>query len=41
VTLPKQHLPEGFFTSQAQLPAFTSAEIRSAIVERPVAVISS
>src|SRR5207253_1653442 len=33
VTLPRQHLPEGFFTSQAQLPAFTSAEIRSAIVE--------
>jgi hypothetical protein len=36
VTLPRQHLPEGFFTSQAQLPAFTSVVIRSAMVERPV-----
>src|SRR5215472_10257027 len=37
---PRQHLPEGFFTSHAQFPAFTSSEIRSAIVERPVSVIS-
>src|SRR6266851_2063851 len=41
VTLPKQHLPEGFFTSQAQLPALTSAVIRSPIAERPVSAISS
>src|SRR5260370_33621502 len=41
VTSPRQHLPEGFFTSQAQLPAFTSAVIRSATVECPVSAISS
>jgi hypothetical protein len=38
---PKQHLPEGFFTSQAQFPAFTSAVIRSTTVDFPVSRISS
>src|SRR6267154_1349094 len=36
VTSPRQHLPDGFFISQAQLPAFTSFLIRPRIVERPV-----
>src|SRR5260370_19161964 len=40
VTSPRQHLPDGFLTSQSQLPAFTSVLIRSATVERPVSAIS-
>lgn len=32
---PRQHLPDGFLTSQAQRPAWTSALIRSGAVERP------
>src|SRR5436309_588508 len=40
VTSPRQHLPDGFLTSQAQLPAFTSVLIRSATVDGPVSAIS-
>jgi len=35
-TSPRQHAPEEFLISQAQLPAFTSAVIRAAIVQLPV-----
>src|SRR5260370_30714655 len=41
VTSPRQHLPEGFFISQAQRPASTSAVIRFATVDFPVLRISS
>ena len=41
VTSPRQHFPEGFFTSQAQRPALTSALIRLATVDFPVLRISS
>jgi hypothetical protein len=34
-------LPEGFFTSQEQFPAWTFVVILSATVERPVVTISS
>src|SRR5579883_13290 len=40
VTSPRQHFPEGFLSSHAQLPAFTSAAIRSGTVDRPVSAIS-
>lgn len=39
-TSPKQHFPDGFLTSQAQLPALTSALIRLATVDFPVLPIS-
>src|SRR6266404_8277329 len=40
VTSPRQHLPAGFFISQAQWPAFTSVIIRPRVVERPILTTS-
>jgi hypothetical protein len=36
-TSPRQHLPDGLRISQAQLPALTSAVMRSGIVVSPLA----
>src|SRR5260370_26298579 len=39
-TSPKQHAPEGFLTSHAQRPAFTSALMRAGMLELPVSATS-
>jgi hypothetical protein len=36
MTSPKQHWPDGFSTSQRQLPAFTSDRMRVEAEDRPV-----